>query len=205
MYKGRNGENKGEPPNLALLAGSRHIRDEALSIYFGKNLVVITDNAYNRRSRDRIFEASFLTDERVRYIRRLQVGFSRFEMGGEDRGHANMGAARRLRLLGTFGDVTAEIRLQTYHDRRKVALERFWALKVDHLCSSGLALDEPIIDLGNCYCPDRCCRSDYAIRSIPGLQAIAGYSREKVDIVGAKDSKEEAWVRGKIWQGMEEA
>ncbi|KAI9879860.1 MAG: hypothetical protein M1830_006712 [Pleopsidium flavum] len=45
---GWNGENKGNSLNLALLAVSRHVRDEALSVYLGKNLVVISDNAYNR-------------------------------------------------------------------------------------------------------------------------------------------------------------
>ncbi len=189
-------------PNLALLAVSQGVRAEALCIYLGKNLVIVTENAFDRfdpwQGAERVntdFEAYCFTAERVPYIRQLQVGFSRFEISGETRELINAESTFFLTLSGSMVLGTQVDEREWHHESRRSYLELLWRHKANILSSSDLKLEQLILDFEECYCPDRCCRMFVFISQVRDLLPWVRDSPELVQIKGAEDEVEETMIR----------
>lgn len=180
-------------PDLALLGVSRQVREEALSIYFGKNILVVGDNVFDQDIAEWEKWCLFISPERALHVRQLRVSFSQFMKGEVYRQYA----AEYASNPGNDGPRYWE----KFHLHRRAWIERTWKDKADFISRTAFNLDKLILDIEHCYCQEKCCRMVPFSRA--WLQPLLGaieYSQERLVIVGALNAEEEMFVRNTIRQ-----
>ncbi|KAI9740190.1 MAG: hypothetical protein M1834_004768 [Cirrosporium novae-zelandiae] len=154
-----------DPVNLAVLGLDRATRAEALEVYLGKNLVVFGCTTYMCDNKDNYqCHKFFMTDERLKYMKRLQLDYTYLELTTEDRHEIDVYSMNSLNFSeqGYLGH-SEEERHRTLHKNRRAGLIHCVAVRIGclfHYTNQSLLcnLNQVVLNIATAFCPDLCCR-----------------------------------------------
>ena len=193
-----------ESPNLALLGVNHQIRNEALAIYLGRNIVVLPGNVVDLRIFDpttgflqcslRPIASYLLTLERRPYIKTIKIDFSIYDVSPGFRTALVTSILAHHHRNGGSQAYTDEERRDRVHFEEISGLVHVWKymLRVFSLMEP----DMLIIDLTWCYCLSGCCR---IVDLIPLAKDLIGFQKmirkpKEVTVVGSLGEHEKDMI-----------